>query len=106
MGFRRMNIFTVVTGVASKVARTTHSKAKQEGISGNLKGDGFQNGGTFVVNKGGSEVLLSHFEIEPGSHVDPKAILKALNIPDDDLQSETSPKVTCTDDACAIPDSK
>ena len=54
-------------------------QSRQDGITGNLRGDGLQNGGTLVVAAGG-ELLLSHVESKPGDHVDIKEILKVLNI--------------------------
>ena len=44
-----------------------------------MKGDGYQNGGTFVMDKGG-KVLLKYIQENPADHVEPSDVLKALNI--------------------------
>lgn len=79
LGFRRLNIFSVFPAVFSKASRSAMSKAKEEKIDGDFKGDGFQNGGTLVVGTGG-KVLLSFKQEEPSDHVNPNEVLKALGI--------------------------
>jgi hypothetical protein len=54
-------------------------QAKKFKIGGNLKGDGYQNGGTVVVGAGG-KVLFSYTQDQPSDHADPADILKALGI--------------------------
>ena len=44
-----------------------------------MSGDGLQNGGTLVIEKGG-KVLLDYRQENPADHVAPGDILKALNI--------------------------
>ena len=80
MGFRRLNIFTVFPAIFSKASRNAMSKAKEEKIEGDLKGDGFQNGGTLVIGAGGKEVLLNFRQEEPSDHVSSSEVLKALGI--------------------------
>ena len=48
-------------------------------LGGDMKGDGYQNGGTFVMDKGG-KVLLKYIQENPADHVEPSDVLKALNI--------------------------
>ena len=55
-------------------------QAKAQNISGNLSGDGLQNGGLLIVTKGGEQVLLNHREEAPGDHVANAAILEALGL--------------------------
>lgn len=61
-------------------------------MGGNLKGNGLQNGGTIVVEKGG-KLLLKYVQTNPAEHVNLTDILKSLNInagshlPVDDKQS-------------------
>ncbi|XP_077991730.1 prostamide/prostaglandin F synthase-like [Glandiceps talaboti] len=83
------------------------NKAKQESISGNLSGDGMQNGGVLVINKGGDKVLLDFRQENPGDHVPLADVLKALNIEGEppksnDGASSGKPTVECNDDVCTI----
>ena len=55
-------------------------QAKTENISGNLSGDGLQNGGLLIVTKGGEQLLLNHREENPGDHVANGVILEKLGI--------------------------
>jgi prostamide/prostaglandin F2alpha synthase len=52
-----------------------------------LKGDGYQNGGTMIITKGGEKVLLDYRQENAADHVDPDEILKALGISPDELAS-------------------
>jgi len=63
----------------SKAWRAAHSRAGALGISGDLKGDGFQNGGALVIDKGG-KTLLEYTQEDASDHVSSEAILKALDI--------------------------
>lgn len=79
LGFRRMNIFNVFPAIFSKASRSAMSKAKEDKIDGDFKGDGFQNGGTLVIGAGG-KVLLNFKQQEPSDHVSPNEVLKVLGI--------------------------
>jgi prostamide/prostaglandin F2alpha synthase len=79
LGFKRMNVLSLVGSLFTQPTRAAISKSRQDGITGNLRGDGQQNGGTLVIATGG-EMLLSHIESKPGDHVDVKDILKVLDI--------------------------
>ncbi|XP_025083721.1 prostamide/prostaglandin F synthase-like [Pomacea canaliculata] len=124
MGFKRMNVLSLFPALLSKVARTAFSKAKVEKVGGDLKGDGMQNGGTLVIEKGG-KVLLSFKQDNPADHVNPADVLKALGIDesvpnavDEEVDAEGSgtgckgacalPKkeVKCTGDVCELPKKK
>ena len=48
-------------------------------IKGDIKGDGFQNGGAVVIAKGGN-VLLEYVQEDPADHVSEEEVLKALHI--------------------------
>lgn len=48
-------------------------------IKGDTKGDGFQNGGTLVIDKGGS-ILYEFTQENPADHVSDEDVLKALKI--------------------------
>ena len=61
-------------------------QARRDGIDGNLRGDGLQNGGLLIVERGGQTVLLSHREEVPGDHVPNSKILRVLGIKGDSLE--------------------
>lgn len=48
-------------------------------VEGDLKGDGFQNGGALVIDKKG-KILLEFKQDDPAEHVEANDVLKALNI--------------------------
>ena len=52
-------------------------KAKQKGIQGNFKGDGWQNGGVLIVSKGGKSVLFNYVQENPAEYATNEDILKA-----------------------------
>lgn len=58
----------------------SHSKAKLRKISGNMKGDGFQNGGLIIVAAAGEKVLFSFKQESPADHTDNEDILSILGI--------------------------
>ncbi|GFO21958.1 hypothetical protein PoB_004846300 [Plakobranchus ocellatus] len=107
MGFRRLNVFTLFPSLFGKKTRDVLSESKEKGIDGNFAGDGWQNGGALVVNKGG-RALLQFRQESPGDHVDPNDVLKALGIEGtiDVNQSAAEPVAECSDDACALPPKK
>ena len=50
------------------------------GISGDMKGDGFQNGGTLIVDKKGKQ-LYEYRQEDAAEHISAEEILKALDLP-------------------------
>lgn len=103
MGFRRLNFFSIFPAIFSKNARAAYSKAKAEKMGGDMKGDGMQNGGTFVVEKGG-KVLLSFKQDSPADHVDPAEVLKVLGIDSPGpTPLEGAAAMSCEGDVCAMP---
>ena len=54
-------------------------RAKFLGLGGNMAGDGYQNGGSLVVKKGG-ETLWHYVQQEAPDHASNADILKALGI--------------------------
>ncbi|XP_063409343.1 prostamide/prostaglandin F synthase-like [Mytilus trossulus] len=99
LGFRRMNIFNVFPAIFSKASRSAMSKAKEDKIDGDFKGDGFQNGGTLVIGAGG-KVLLNFKQQEPSDHVSPNEVLKVLGI------QETVEYPEAQGASCPLPQSK
>ena len=55
-------------------------QAKKKGISGNFKGDGWQNGGCLIVSAGGKDVLLNYVQENPAEHVALADVLKVAAI--------------------------
>lgn len=79
LGFKRLNLLSVFPSMLTKSSRDALSKAQQENISGDFRGDGFQNGGTLVVAPGG-KVLLSFKQENPSDHIESSEILRVLGI--------------------------
>lgn len=92
LGFRQLGFLATAGALMSKKLRSAYSKATAAGITGNYKGDGFQNGGTIVVDKEG-KVLYEYKQIDPSDHVDPEDILKALNIKTGSDETKTGGEV-------------
>ena len=63
-----------------------NAKAKSLGISGDMKGDGFQNGGALVVDKHGKQ-LYEYRQEDAAEHISADEILKALKIPNPNASS-------------------
>ena len=59
--------------------REAASRAKTIGVGGDMKGDGFQNGGALVIDKNG-KLLLEYKQEDAADHVSAEDVLKALNI--------------------------
>lgn len=100
IGFRRLNVFTLGPSMLAKKTRDALSKSKELNITGNLKGDGWQNGGTFVIDTSG-KALLKFRQESPGEHVENNEILKALGLPEDSA-GNGQPQMVCDDQACAM----
>lgn len=89
LGLKRLNIFSGIGAIFAKTTRDGLAKAKEQNIDGNMKGDGFQNGGALVVKAGGKEVIYSYKQEDPGLYVQPNDILKALGLE----ETKEAPKV-------------
>lgn len=55
---------------------TLNLQAKELGIKGDMKGDGFQNGGLLVVAGKGEKVLYEFKQDNPADHAENATILK------------------------------
>jgi len=53
-------------------------KAKQEGVEGNLDGDGTLLGGVYVIGPGDTGILYEHRERDFGDHFDEEELLQAV----------------------------
>ena len=80
LAYKRFTFLSIWTALLSRVTRAAMSETKRQNISGNLSGDGLQNGGVLIVNKGGSKVLLNHREQNPGDNVANQTVLESLGI--------------------------
>ena len=58
LNFKRISFFQLLPAILSAAARAARSRAKALGLGGNTHGDGWQNGGCLVVEKGGGEKPL------------------------------------------------
>lgn len=112
LGYKRFTFLSIWAALLSRVTRAAVSESKRQNISGNFSGDGLQNGGVLIVDKGGNKVLLNHHEENPGDHVSNDTVLQSLGIteviPSD--QSEPEPELgnapmECEDE-CALPPSR
>lgn len=106
LGFKRFSILSLPGMLISRLGRSQIAKVKEKGVSGDMKGDGFQNGGLLVVDVGG-KVLYSFIQEHVAEHANNEDIIKALNLmsawtaagPKSD---SSSPTVVCTEDVCSL----
>lgn len=103
LGFKRAGAMSAMKQLMfSKETSRYVAHANALGVKDyNYKGDGLQQGGTYVVEKGG-KVLFEHIQDGFGNHPKLEDILKSLNI-EPVGASGTSGNVVCDDNACAIP---
>lgn len=80
LGFKRMSFLQLFPAVFSKKTREANAKAKSLNLGGDLKGDGYQNGGCIVVGAGGSPTMFSFRQEEVSDHPENSQILEALGI--------------------------
>lgn len=80
LGYKRFNLLSIWIALLSRVTRKAMSEGRRLNITGNLSGDGLQNGGVLIVDKEGSKILLNHHEENPGDNVDNEAVLQCLGI--------------------------
>lgn len=90
LGFHQMSALDLVPGLLSPQALSAGLNATLSGLGGNMWGNGMQNGGLLVVERGGNKVPFSFRQNQPSDHPDRKAILDALNIPQGELSDESS----------------
>jgi prostamide/prostaglandin F2alpha synthase len=104
LGYKRFNFLNIWKALLSAISRKALSDARAENISGNLSGDGLQNGGLLIVTKGGEQVLLNHREETPGDHVANAVILETLGLKQENARKSegtVEPQectTTCVDD--------
>lgn len=101
LGFKRLGFFAAVGSIFGKKAKELMSEAKSNDISGNMKGDGFQNGGTLVISPG-NKVLLSFKQEAPSDHVEPEDVLKALGIEATASEGGEGASADCDENSCKM----
>lgn len=108
LGFKRIGFFGAVSSIFTGKAKELMAEAKKENMGGNLKGDGYQNGGTVVVGAGG-KLLFSYSQDQPSDHAEPGDILKALGMQEKvgsgasggaGASSDSGHEVVCEEDVC------
>lgn len=106
LGYKRIGFFSVVGSLLKKKGREALAAIKRQNIKGDMKGDGFQNGGTLIVAAGGKECLLNFVQDEPSDHVELEDVLKALKIegvaPAEEGAAAKSPNVQCDEEVCTV----
>lgn len=105
LGFKRLGFFGAIGSILGKKGREMLSEAKKNNIAGDMKGDGFQNGGTIIVSAGGKEVLLTYAQDSPADHVPLEDVLKALGIqgpPGSDSGGEKPAEAKCDENSCQL----
>jgi prostamide/prostaglandin F2alpha synthase len=80
LGFKRLSFLQLFPAIFSRKTREASSRAKSLNLGGDMKGDGYQNGGCIVVGSGGSPLIFSFRQEEVSDHPDNKQILEALGI--------------------------
>ena len=75
MGFKRFGFFGLFPAILSAAARAAQSRTKLLGMSGNMAGDGYQNGGALVVGKNG-ETLFHYVQEGAPDHASNLDLLK------------------------------
>ena len=76
LGFERFGFFGLFPAVLSSLSRAAQARAKALGLGGNMAGDGYQNGGAIVVEKGGETTLLHYKQKEAADHASNADVLK------------------------------
>ncbi|XP_046463865.1 prostamide/prostaglandin F synthase-like [Daphnia pulex] len=108
LGYKRFSIWSLPGLLLSRIARSQAALGKERGVGGDLRGDGFQNGGLIVVGKGG-KLLYSFVQENPADHAANEDILKALNLSglmvdkstDEQRPAAASP-AACDQDVCSL----
>lgn len=96
LGFKRFNVFSIITSLFWKQSREAIFKGRSMGLGGDLKGDWVQTGGAVLVEKGGN--LLRHFvQTGPGDHLPNLDILKHFGLENEykpETMANKKPEVT------------
>jgi len=78
--YQRFSWFDLLKKLISSKWLSAISKSKSMGITGDMKGDGFQNGGALIVDNKGKQ-LYEYRQEDASEHISAEEILKALGLP-------------------------
>jgi len=92
LGFKQYNYCNIWFDLFSRLTRSVAQKGRAKGIENNFKGNGFQSGGTLIVEKGGSNVILSYKMQALADHLENAKILEALGIKADPSVISSEPR--------------
>lgn len=101
LGLSRCGYMKLPGQLLSKDFKDYVAKGNVKGIKGNMKGDGLQYGGTFVVDKQ-SNVLFQHKQQRFSDHPAFSDILDSLGISSDNKSNEKKPEMKCDENACHL----
>ena len=81
LDFKSMSLFEAIRVLLSSASQEAISTARALGLTSNMEGDKFQNGGCLIVEKGGGRnPLLNFIQNSPADRVSNVEILKVLEI--------------------------
>jgi len=80
LNFKRLSFLQLFPAVFAKKAREAVAKAKGLNLGGDMKGDGYQNGGCIVVGASGAPTMFSFRQEDPSDHPENAQILEALGL--------------------------
>jgi len=113
LNFKRLNILNLAKAMVSSKARQAMDKGKKMALGGDLKGDGWQNGGLMVIEATGSDFLFEFKQDNPADHAENSDILQALGLQVEaasNVGGNSATDIAVTDlecqDACSLPQKK
>lgn len=79
LNYQRFSFFDLMKRLLSFNFKTRKAKADGMNIKGDMKGDGFQNGGALIVDKGGKQIF-EYIQEDASIQITEEQILNALKI--------------------------
>ncbi|KAJ9089052.1 hypothetical protein DSO57_1016840 [Entomophthora muscae] len=92
LGLKRMPMSAGVKDLISSTTRAAILASNRAGIYGDFRGNGFQLGGTFIVEKGTSRLLYEHRQSSPGCYVSLKELYSCCGGNPDDIDEQAPPQ--------------
>ena len=90
LDFNRMSILDLLPALFAPKGLQAGYKSWQLGLQGNMFGDGWQNGGCLVVEKGGgNEPLLYYIQEKAPDQVSNEEVLKVISLSEIKFRSHT-----------------
>lgn len=110
LNYKKLGYLSLIPALLSRVAREAMRKSKEWAVGGDMKGDGFQNGGLLVVGPKGEKVLYEFKQENPAEHAENSAIAKALGLEITPEAGKVADGTNLTDleceEVCAMPSKK